>query len=227
MMQKEFINIAAHELRTPVQPILGLSQVLLTKKNGTEHSEEMLHVINRNAERLRQLIEDILDVTKIESQALHLKNERFALNELIQNVIYEFSSQNERDKRHVKISFLPREDFIIEGDKGRISQVVFNLLSNAIKFTEEHGSVVISTEERKEEGERFFVVILIKDTGIGIDPAILPRLFTKFASKSERGGTGLGLYISKSIIEAHCGRIWAETNPDGKGAVFSFSLPLH
>jgi signal transduction histidine kinase len=180
----------------------------------------MLHVINRNAERLRQLIEDILDVTKIESQALHLKNERFVLNELIQNVINEYTSQIKRDQRHVRISFFPRENFIIQGDKVRISQVVSNLLSNAIKFTEEHGSVVISTEHKKEEGERFFVVILIKDTGIGIDPSILPRLFTKFASKSERGGTGLGLYISKSS-----GRIWAENNPDGKGAVFSFSLP--
>ena len=118
-------------------------------------------------------------------------------------------------------------NFIIEGDKGRISQVVSNLLSNAIKFTEDHGSVVISTEQKEEEGGRFFVDILIKDTGIGIDPSILPRLFTKFASKSERGGTGLGLYISKSIVEAHCGRIWADNNPDGKGATFSFSLPLN
>src|ERR671918_518181 len=120
MMQKEFINIAAHELRTPVQPILGLSQVLLTKKNGTEHSEEMLHVINRNAERLRQRIEDILDVTKIESQALHLKNERFVLNDLIQNVINEYASQIKRDQRRVSISFFPRDNFIIQGDKVRI-----------------------------------------------------------------------------------------------------------
>jgi signal transduction histidine kinase len=227
MMQKEFINIAAHELRTPVQPILGLSQVLLTNKNGTGYSEEMLHVINRNAERLQQLIEDILDVTKIESKSLHLKNERFILEDLIQNVINEYASIIERNQRHVKISFFPGGNFIIEGDKGRISQVVSNLLSNAIKFTEDHGSVVISTEQKEEEGGRFFVDILIKDTGIGIDPSILPRLFTKFASKSERGGTGLGLYISKSIVEAHCGRIWADNNPDGKGATFSFSLPLN
>jgi signal transduction histidine kinase len=226
MMQKEFINIAAHELRTPVQPILGLSQVLLSEKNGREYSEEMLHVINRNAERLQQLIEDILDVTKIESQSLKLKNERFILNDLILNVISEYRSQIERDQRHLKISFLPSENLVLAGDKGRISQVVSNLLSNAIKFTEKHGSIVISTE-RKKEGDRFFVVILIKDTGAGIDPAILPRLFTKFASKSERGGTGLGLYISKSIIDAHNGRIWAENNPDGNGATFAFSLPLH
>jgi signal transduction histidine kinase len=226
MMQKEFINIAAHELRTPVQPILGLSQVLLTKEKGTNSSEEMLHVINRNAEKLQQLIEDILDVTKIESQSLQLKNERFVLNDLIQNIIKEFASQIKRDQRHVKISFLPSENFIIHGDKMRISQVVSNLLSNAIKFTEDPGAIIISTEKKKDEGGRFFADILIKDTGAGIDPAILPRLYTKFASKSERGGTGLGLYISKSIIEAHSGRIWADNNPDGKGATFSFSLPL-
>jgi signal transduction histidine kinase len=186
-----------------------------------------LHVIYRNAERLRQLIEDILDVTKIESQSLHLKNERFVLNDLIQNVINEYTSQIKRDQRHVSISFFPRDNFIIQGDKVRISQVVSNLLSNAIKFTEDPGSIVISAEQKKDEGERFFVDIRIKDTGAGIDPAILHRLFTKFASKSERGGTGLGLYISKSIIEAHRGSIWADNNLDGKGATFSFSLPLN
>jgi two-component system, OmpR family, sensor histidine kinase VicK len=225
MMQREFINIAAHELRTPVQPILGLSEVLLSEKRGGEYSEELLNVINRNAERLRQLIEDILDVTRIESQSLRLKKERFCLNDLILTVISERKSQNERDQNHVQISFTPRGDFSIEGDKGRISQVVSNLLSNAIKFTEEQGSIVISTERRKEAG-RYVVIVSIKDTGTGVDPVILPRLFTKFASKSERGGTGLGLYISKSIIDAHNGEIWSENNGEGEGATFSFSLPL-
>ncbi len=225
VMQKEFINIAAHELRTPVQPILGLSQVLLSRKDDKGHSEKLLHVINRNAERLQQLIEDILDVTKIESQSLRLKKERFSLNDLILNVISEYKSQIKNEQNHVKISFLPREHFSIEGDKGRISQVFSNLLSNATKFTKENGSVVISAEQKKE-GDRFYVVVSIKDTGTGIDPAILPRLFTKFASRSDRGGTGLGLYISKSIIDAHRGEIWAENNTKNKGATFYFSLPL-
>lgn len=224
-MQREFINIAAHELRTPVQPILGLSQILLSNKKDREYSERLLHVINRNAERLQQLIENILDVTKIESQSLHLKNERFSLNDLILTVISEYISQIEREQNHIKISFLVSENFSIEGDKVRISQVLSNLLSNAIKFTEEHGNVVISAE-RKKEADRFFVVVSIKDTGTGIDPVILPRLFTKFASQSEKGGTGLGLYISKSIIYAHKGEIWFENNAKGKGATFSFSLPL-
>jgi two-component system sensor histidine kinase VicK len=225
MMQREFINIAAHELRTPVQPILGLSEVLLSEKRDRQYSEELLNVIKRNAERLQQLIEDILDVTRIESQSLRLKKERFNLNDLILTVISEHKTQKERDQNHVKISFTPGDNLSLEGDKGRISQVVSNLLSNAIKFTEEHGSIVITTEQKKEAG-RYVVVVSIKDTGSGVDPVILPRLFTKFASKSERGGTGLGLYISKSIIDAHMGEIWSENNAKGRGATFSFSLPL-
>jgi signal transduction histidine kinase len=225
MMQTEFINIAAHELRTPVQPILGLSEVLLSEKRGGEYPEELLNVINRNAERLQQLIEDILDVTRIESQSLRLKKERFSLNDLILTVISGHKSQNERDQNHAEISFTAGDNFTIEGDKGRISQVVSNLLSNAIKFTEQQDSILISTERKKETG-RYVVVVSIKDTGTGVDPAISPRLFTKFASKSERGGTGLGLYISKSIIDAHMGEIWSENNAKGEGATFSFSLPL-
>jgi two-component system sensor histidine kinase VicK len=223
-MQKEFINIAAHELRTPVQPILGLSQVLLLSEKKSDEQSEMLNVINRNAERLQQLIEDILDVTKIESQSLHLKTQKFSLNGLISSVISEHKNLIERQHSHKKIIFRSREDINIEGDRGRISQVVSNLLSNAIKFTEEGGSIIISAE-RKKEADRNIVVVSVKDMGTGVDSEILPRLFTKFASKSEWGGTGLGLYISKSIIDAHSGRIWSENNSEGKGATFSFSLP--
>lgn len=223
-MQKEFINIAAHELRTPVQPILGLSQVLLSEKKGGERSE-LLIVINRNAERLQQLIEDILDVTKIESQSLHLKKQRFNLNDLILSVISEHRNLIERQQSNKKIVFTSKDDINTEGDKGRISQVVSNLLGNAIKFTEEEGSILISAELKKEADKKI-VVVSVKDTGTGIDSEMVPRLFTKFASKSEMGGTGLGLYISKSIIDAHRGKIWSDNNSEGRGATFSFSLPL-
>jgi signal transduction histidine kinase len=221
--QKEFINIAAHELRTPVQPILGLSQVLIAEKKGGKHSELLL-VINRNAERLQQLIEDILDVTKIESQSLHLRIQKFNLNHLISSVISEHKNMIERQQCHKKIVFDFKDDINIEGDKGRISQVVSNLLSNSIKFTKEEGSIII-TSEQKKEGNKNIVVVSVKDAGPGIDSEILPRLFTKFASKSEMGGTGLGLYISKSIIDAHGGKIWYDNNI-GKGTTFSFTLPL-
>ena len=222
-MQKEFINIAAHELRTPVQPILGLSQVLIAEKKGGKYSELLL-VINRNAERLQQLIEDILDVTKIESQSLHLRIQKFNLNHLISSVISEHKNMIERQQCHKKIVFDFKDDINIKGDKGRISQVVSNLLSNSIKFTKEEGSIII-TSEQKKEGNKNIVVVSVKDAGPGIDSEILPRLFTKFASKSEIGGTGLGLYISKSIIDAHGGKIWYDNNI-GKGTIFSFTLPL-
>jgi signal transduction histidine kinase len=221
--QKEFINIAAHELRTPVQPILGLSQVLIAEKKGGKHSELLL-VINRNAERLQQLIEDILDVTKIESQSLRLRIQKFDLNQLISSVISQHKNMIERQQCHKRIVFDFKDDINIEGDKGRISQVVSNLLSNSIKFTKEEGSIII-TSEQKKEGNKNIVVVSVKDAGPGIDSEILPRLFTKFASKSEMGGTGLGLYISKSIIDAHRGEIWYDNNI-GKGAIFSFSLPI-
>jgi signal transduction histidine kinase len=225
VMQREFINIAAHELRTPVQPILGLSQVLLASENRgkREYSNELLHAINRNAERLQHLIEDILDVTKIEGQSLRLKEERFNLNDLISNAISEFKNLIERQQQsHKQIIFNPSDNIVIKGDKGRISQVLSNLLSNAAKFTEEEDSIVISAEKNEVDQ---VVIVSIKDTGIGIDSEILPRLFTKFAAKSEKGGTGLGLYISSSIIEAHGGRLWAVNNSNEKGATFSFSLP--
>lgn len=222
-IQREFINIAAHELRTPVQPILSLSQVLLYEKKDSESLHEFLLVINRNAERLRQLIEDILDVTRIESQSLYLKKERFNLNNLINDAISEYEIQIERQHRNKRIIFNAKDDININGDKGRISQVVSNLLRNAVKFTEAEDSITVSTETKVGDE---LAVVSVKDTGIGIKSEILPRLFTKFASKSERGGTGLGLYISKSIINAHGGEIWAENNSDGKGANFIFSLPL-
>jgi signal transduction histidine kinase len=226
-MQREFINIAAHELRTPTQPILGLSQVLLSEKEDRKYSEELLHIINRNAKRLQQLIEDILDVTKIESQSLHLKKQRFSLNDLILSVISEHRSQIKREQHNRKIIFTGgKDDFNIEGDKGRISQVLSNFLINAIKFTKEEDSIIVSAEQKKEADKNVAIVVSVKDTGTGIDSEILPRLFTKFASKSDRGGTGLGLYISKSIVDAHSGKIWAENNSDGKGATFAFSLPI-
>jgi two-component system, OmpR family, sensor histidine kinase VicK len=232
-MQREFINIAAHELRTPIQPILGLTQVIRSKIKGREGEEvvELLNVISRNAKRLQQLIENILDVTKIESNSLQLNKEQFDLREMMLNAISDFKSQL-KEYDNLSLEFLSKgaEDVFVQADKTRIGQVIYNLLNNAIKFTqmeksEEAYIILVTLEENKYDDNNKEVIVSIKDTGIGIDPEIMPRLFTKFATKSERG-TGLGLFISKSIIEAHGGRIWAENNKDGKGATFSFSLPI-
>ena len=217
-MQKEFIDIAAHELRTPIQPILGLSEILQSKINDNEQ-RGLIDVILRNAKRLQHLTEDILDVTKIESQSLQLKKERFDLNEAIMNILAGYQSQVKK-ANNVKTIFTSEGKLFVEADKGRMTQVISNLLNNAFKFTQE-GSIIISVKRVNHS-----INISIKDTGTGIDPAILPVLFTKFAKEKYSSGTGLGLYISKSIIEAHGGIIWANNNKDGRGATFAFSIPL-
>ncbi|MGB7676214.1 MAG: HAMP domain-containing sensor histidine kinase, partial [Nitrososphaeraceae archaeon] len=213
-MQKEFINIAAHELRTPIQPILGLSQVLELDINNKERTQ-IVETISRNAKRLLRLSEDLLDVARIDSQSLQLRKEEFNIGDTISRIVGDFGAQVNGD---VKILYDNAPNLLVEGDKDRIAQVIHNLINNAIKFTNE-GTIKVTTE--KTDG---YVLVNIKDTGTGIDAAVLPRLFTKFVTKSDKG-TGLGLYISKSIIEAHGGKIWAENNLVGRGASFTFTVP--
>jgi two-component system, OmpR family, sensor histidine kinase VicK len=247
-MKNEFINVAAHELRTPIQPILSLSQVLQSKICDAKQLD-LLEAIVRNAKRLQRLTDDILDVTKIESKSLNLNKERFNLCDVISNVTKDLSNHNGKvddDNNDGKLKLLyksDREDIFVEADKERITQVISNLINNSVKFTEE-GTISIGVEVQEGNNNNSnnvghnIVVVTINDTGEGIDPEILPRLFTKFASKSYKG-TGLGLFICKSIVEAHGGRIWAENNNnkeddnndfvDGKrvrGATFHFSLPI-
>jgi len=215
-MQKEFINIAAHELRTPIQPILGLSQVLEMDINNKERTQ-IVETISRNARRLLRLSEDLLDVARIDSQSLQLRKEEFNVVDIITRIVADFGTQVNNGS--VKIVFNNAHNLLVEGDKDRISQVIHNLLNNAIKFTSE-GTINITID--KSDG---YVIVNIKDTGTGIDAEVLPSLFIKFVTKSNRG-TGLGLYISKSIVEAHGGKIWAENNKDGRGASFSFTVPI-
>lgn len=221
-LQTQFINMAAHELRTPIQPILSLSEVLRSKINDP-NLLDLLEITIRNARRLRRLTDDILDASKIETlQQMRLNKERFNLTDIIVDVISDSKSQittNTKSNVSFELLFVERE-IIIEGDKSRIHQVVTNLISNAIKFTKE-GRITIAIEKTTDG----FAIISIKDTGSGIDPEILPRLFTKFTTKSDRG-TGLGLFISKSIVEAHDGKIWAVNNVESNGALFAFSLPI-
>src|SRR5918912_597804 len=224
-MQKEFINVAAHELRTPIMPILGEAEYIEHQFNDRKRKviveNEQIALIIRNAKRLERLASDILDVSKIESQSLKLNKERFNLNNVLCDTIQDIRNRLANDNGldgSVKVYYKPK-DIIVEADKGRITQVVSNLLNNAVKFTEE-GVISVSAETKGDQ-----VIITIRDTGQGIASEIAPRLFSKFATKSETG-TGLGLFISKSIVEAHGGKIWAENNSDDKGATFSFSIPL-
>jgi signal transduction histidine kinase len=224
-VKDDFVNIAAHELRTPVQPILGLADILRSKETDGGEKAEYLDVIIRNAKRLQRLTQDILDISRIESRSLDLKKESFNLNEVILSAIEDSKNQIAKEhKDNLKLVFIDhKDDIFIEADKGRINQVISNLLNNAIKFTNE-GTVIVSVAAVRTNNE---IVVSISDTGIGIDSEILPRLCTKFATKST-SGTGLGLFISKSIIDSHGGKIWGKNNyPEGKGATFGFSLPLY
>jgi signal transduction histidine kinase len=244
-MQKEFINIAAHELRTPIQPILGLAEVLSSKRGRIEQYNELIDAIMRNAKRLQRLTEDILDVTKIESNSLILNKQQFNLNDMIRSAINDIIVKKDFNSENVKILYEPNNNnkqdndnnIFVQADRSRLTQVISNLLSNAVKFTKK-GTIRVTTQIKEEEEEQDdqnddrsggssdkVVVISIKDTGSGISPEMFPRLFSKFATESDKG-TGLGLFIAKSIVEAHGGKIWAENNADGKGATFVLSLPI-
>ncbi|MDQ3966936.1 MAG: ATP-binding protein [Thermoproteota archaeon] len=261
--QREFINIAAHELRTPIQPILGLSEVirerisnlakqlervqgekvvyeqpqdpiaittrsesinrsLSSSSSSIEEIVPLVDTINRNAKRLERLTSNLLDVSRIENnKSLELSKEKFDLKQKIQNIINDVRGIIPHDK-DIRIRFeskVKKASVMIEGDGERIFEVISNLLSNAIKFTEK-GEVVVVLDEKNGQA-----TVSVRDTGSGIAPEIYPKLFTKFASKSEKG-TGLGLFLAKNIVESHGGKIWAENNSDGKGATFAFSMPI-
>ena len=220
-MQREFINIASHELRTPVQAILGMSGLL---RNYPEKEDEIIEVIRRNAKRLQTLIDDILDVTRIESQTFQLEKERFNIYELLSDVIKDFTERIKSDNKNIRLVYDQKDTdhhVIVEADKGRITQVLSNILNNALKFTNE-GQIIIRAHESNNKKE---IIVSISDTGSGITKDIFAKLFSKFVTKSYQG-TGLGLYISKSIVEVHGGRIWAENNANGRGATFMFTLPV-
>jgi signal transduction histidine kinase len=222
-MQQEFINVAAHELRTPIQPILSLTEILHSRIKDTRQ-QELLDVIIRNAKRLNRLSDEILDVTRLETQTLELKKEQFNLNDVILHAMKDMMSSREFSSKNLQLLYEPR-DIILQADKSRIAEVISNLLSNAMKFTP-NGTITISVAKDKNNNDNEWAIVNVKDTGQGIDVNMLPRLFTKFASKCYHG-TGLGLFISKGIVEAHGGKIWAKNNVDGIGATFSFSLPAN
>jgi two-component system sensor histidine kinase VicK len=182
----------------------------------------MVDVINRNAKRLERLTSNLLDLSRIENdKPIQLSKEKFDLRKKIENVINDIGTTTPANK-DMRIRFesdANKTSIMIEGDKERIFEVISNLLNNAIKFTKE-GEVVIVLNERDGQA-----IVSVRDSGSGIAPEIFPNLSTKFATKSEKS-TGLGLFLSKNIIESHGGKIEAENNSDGKGATFTFSLPI-
>jgi two-component system sensor histidine kinase VicK len=242
---KEFINIAAHELRTPLQPILGLSEMLLNSRTDPQQHKKLIEIIVRNAYKLENLAENILDVTRIESGHLQLSMKEIDLYELVESVVSDFQAvienefEEDQNEKASKAAISIKDEYpddrgtdpnrqhpIVLADANRIVQVITNLLSNAVKFSPHRDRMLITvTRGIKVIDGKSMAIVSISDQGQGINPEIVPRLFQKFISGSEKG-TGLGLYISKNIIKAHGGEIWSESNKSGKGATFAFTLPL-
>jgi signal transduction histidine kinase len=215
-----------------IQLILGLAELLRRQGINIDKDKEYLEIIFRNSKRLIQLAEEILDVTRIECGSFFLKDEKFNLKEMITDILKEYE-QRTQNKNNIKLVYDSsyNNEIIIEADRNRLSQVIYNLLNNAIKFTNEGSITVIVERKNNNNNYNDEIRISIKDTGTGIHPEIFPKIFTKFATKSMTGGTGLGLFISKCIIEMHGGKIWANNNnDDGReedvGSTFTFSLPV-
>ena len=244
-MQKQFISIASHELRTPLQPILGLSDVLRSSVGNNREAQQLADKIFYNAKRLQSLIDNVLDATRIEKQLTSLNKERINVYDLMEYVTKDAHYQLRLSNKNIQLLLFtsdkhnsdgrsniaegaPTKAIFVDADRTRVTQVFTNLLNNAIRFTKEGVISITVKEERDTNGATNndrHMVLLIKDTGTGIPADTLPRLFTKFGTESTTG-TGLGLFISKGIVEAHGGMIWGENNEDGKGATFGFTLPI-
>ena len=245
--EKEFINLAAHELRTPAHAILGYAELAMMEANNedtidsdSEKRGDYIAAVYRNALRLQRLTKDILDVARIESNILKLNKDRFDLAEKINDVINDIAHtqivNNAETKDNTEVIFnKPVNPLFVNADKVRINEVISNLLCNAVNATKNNGKITVSARFIEsamnnsayinDKDTKTCAIVSIKDSGAGIDPEIMPRLFTKFATKSE-SGLGLGLYISRSIIEAHGGKIWGENNKNEEGATFGFSISI-
>lgn len=249
-MQKEFINMAAHELRNPVQSLLGFSDILKKLNIRNEGNKialqykDAIEAISRSSKRLKRLVDIIFDVSQLDNNLLTLNKESFDLKDMIEQLVTDYQSHNtplnntNNNKSNIEgnnieytkgkhvidfaYSNYPPGPKTVKGDKTYLKQVITNLVDNAVEFTQNEGKVKINLDKELENGK---VIVTVSDNGYGIHPDILPFLFTKYVKKS-RGGAGLSLYISKKIIEAHGGEIWAKNNDDGRGATFGFSLPL-
>jgi signal transduction histidine kinase len=271
----EFINLAAHELRTPTQAIIGYIEMINEFSNNKDTYQGYLKAIVRNANRLEQLVEDLLDVARIESNTMTLNKEKTNLEQLINTVVQDFrvdiekqkkkkdkkfgnKNDDELQKKKIEINISldtnnnnnnnndNHTDFYAMVDRSKIVQAISNLISNSLNSIasnktngdvngggidiqvskiDNNGSVKANSVNDSKQNKRNEILVSIRDTGKGIDSEILPRLFTKFATNSP-SGTGLGLYLTKSIVEGHGGKIWAENNSNGNGATFRFTIPI-
>jgi signal transduction histidine kinase len=216
--ERNFLNIAAHELRTPTQAVMGYAEMLKMNPSMSKYLDAILN----NADRLQRLVEDILDITRIENNLLVLRKEPIFVDEFVQKIVEDYSDKISAAKKDIQLKVGRLDHVKVLADKDRLHQVISNLIDNAIKFTPS-GTIKIDAVSDPSVEKR--VTISVADTGTGIDPSIQSRLFQKFASKSQKG-TGLGLFIARNIIEGHGGKIWFERDPGGKGSIFKFTIPL-
>lgn len=227
--QKEFIDIAAHEFRTPIQSVLGYSEFI---KSILVNFDNYFENLFKNAKRLEKITNDILDVSKIDSENFELSRTDFDLNDVIKKAVD--NHEKDASDRNVKIIFEPKKEEIktVNADESKIRQVIDSLLSNALDFTKD-GTITmkvydlsIRSDDKEDHDTQESIAIEVKDTGSGINEEIMPRLFEKFSRRSD-SGAGLGLYISKKIVDMHGGKFWAQNNRGAKGATFTFTLPIH
>jgi signal transduction histidine kinase len=235
-LQREFTNLAAHELRTPITPIV-ITMHLAKRIKGAEDGEEdrwilshdQVRIIERNVAKLEKLASQLLEVSRIEAKGVELSFETGNLNLWINEEMENAASRMlpcQKGSLNFESS-LGAETVFVRADKSKVQQVISSLIANSIRFLpqDRHGEIKITTSVWKE-GNKNFALVNVRDNGQGIDNNVLPRLFQKFAASDTLGATGLGLYISKCIVEAHGGRIWAQNNTDSSGATITFTLPL-
>ncbi|HET7644069.1 MAG TPA: HAMP domain-containing sensor histidine kinase [Nitrososphaeraceae archaeon] len=238
-LKNDFINIAAHEIKTPIQPIIAFAEVLQKESgeiNNIEKNKQYLDIIFRNSKRLKQITDDLLDVAKIETGSFFLNKEKFSLREMIIDILKEYEQIKIQYQKNLKLIYESSDNdnqIIIEADRKRLCQAIRNLLNNAIHFTNE-GSITVIVKERKKNDiindKIDEILVSIKRYWNWNTSRNTSKTFYKFSTKSLKDGTGLGLFISKSIIEMHGGKIWATNNNEEDredlGSTFTFSLPV-
>jgi two-component system, OmpR family, phosphate regulon sensor histidine kinase PhoR len=221
--REEFVASVSHELRTPLSLIKGYAETLLDgAMNDREVAGKFLQTIDRNADRLKRLIEDLLTVSELESGRVRLSLQAVSLKKIVEKVLADF--QRGAEARGTRLTF-GEVDFPLQADPERLEQVLCNLVDNAIKYGRPEGIVVVGAEAREDD----LVEIFVRDDGPGIPAESLERIFERFyrvdkARSREQGGTGLGLAIVKHLVQSHGGKVWAISTP-GKGAGFHFTLP--
>jgi signal transduction histidine kinase len=231
----EFISFVSHELKQPMTSIKGYTELLVKGAAGetTDMQRSFLETVRTNADRMNRLISDLLDISRIESGRIQLAFENVSIYQVIEDALRTLRKQIETKNQTLQVD-VPPDQPPVRGDRDRLVQILTNLVSNAHKYTPEGGGIAIRTQRRPDGrgagAPKEFILCAVSDTGIGIAPDDQKRLFTKYFRADDPAvlnvaGTGLGLVITKSLVELHGGEIWVESEL-GKGSTFAFTMPV-